>query len=130
MAGEKPRSGYLYYKGKLSELSLDKVKHLLPRDTVQIKPIGDGADVFVLDMWIQEYYYDAFGNEQTNWVYFTYTSPYYRDYVTLKADVVHTKSKTRLKYRHVSGPDRYKDFNRFYDDSLDEQLGGRRQTLG
>lgn len=130
MAGEYPRSGYTYYKGKFSELSFDKVEHLLPKDSVSVTPVSDGGDFFELDLWVLEYYYDGFGNEQSNWVYTRYRSPYFRDYVTLNADVIHNVYKTKYKYRHVSGGKRYGNLNRFYDDSIEEQLGGWRQTLG
>lgn len=118
-------AGYKVIGGKIDKA----VRSLLPNDVVRYKIIRDGSDRFALNLYVLEYWYDAFGNEQSSWVYLPYTSPYTRNYYTVSVDIIHNATRTRHTKRYVdiatSGID-----NRFYDPSLDEKLGGEVMTLG
>lgn len=114
-------AGYVVYNKPL--------KSYLPKDTVRYKLALTSKDFYHLNLQVMEYYTDAWGNEQSRWVWDNYTSWYYDCYYTLTVDIVHRETQTIYKKKTLL-IDKVNGDNRFYDPTLEEKLGGEVMTLG
>ena len=114
-------AGYVLYNKPL--------KSYLPKDTIRYKLELTSKGYYYLNLYVAEYYTDAFGNEYSRWVYDYYTSSNYDRYYTLTVDIVHRETQTIYKKKTLL-IDKVNGDNRFYDPTLEEKLGGEVMTLG